>query len=67
MEKVKNKEIQKALREAKKLEKHIISEEEIIKKYKEGINTLERLKKLLEPSWFIKDEHKTKNRRKLYK
>ncbi|MBI4919284.1 hypothetical protein HY837_05095 [archaeon] len=61
---LKQKEVQKALDEAKKLEKHIISEEEIIKKYKEGINNLEKLKDLLKPSWFIKDEHKVKSKKK---
>ncbi len=63
-ESTKQKEIQNALEEAKRLEKHIISEKEIVEKYKEGIDTLEKLKKLLQPSWFIKEEHKTKNKKK---
>lgn len=64
MLKIKKREIEKALKEVKLLEKHIIPEKEIIKKYKEGIERLEKLKELLEPSWFIKDEHETERVKK---
>ncbi len=53
---LKKKELDRALEEAKRIESNLLPEKEIILKYEEGIETLEKLKKLLKPAWFTKDE-----------
>ena len=45
-----------ALKKAKDLEKqHVPSREEIVSVYKEGLEEAEKLKKLLKPTWFVRD------------
>lgn len=60
---LKKKEVQKALKEAKKLEKHIIPQEEIVKTYEEGLEQLNKLKEFLKPAWFVKDTDSKKKKR----
>ena len=53
------KEVRKAMEKAKELEKTPVpTKEEIVKVYKEGLEEAEKLRKLLKPQWFIRDEHK---------
>ena len=66
------KEVRKALVRAKELEKiPTPTKEEIVSIYKEGMNEAEKLRKLLKPEWFVKDEdaklcreHRKKPKRK---
>jgi hypothetical protein len=59
------KKVQDALKRARELEKHTpLSREEVVKIYKEGISFGETLKKLLKPSWFVKDVHRKKVKKK---
>jgi len=66
------KEVRKALVKAKELEKiPTPTKEEIVSIYKEGMNEAEKLRKLLKPEWFVKDEdaklcreHRKKPKRK---
>jgi hypothetical protein len=60
--------VRKALAEAKKLEAEPVpTKEELAKFYKEGMQEAETLRKLLEPSWFIKDIHVEKKKKKTRK
>lgn len=53
------KEVREAMKKAKELERTPIpSREEIAAIYKEGLQEAEKLRKLLEPEWFVKDVHK---------
>ena len=53
----------KALKEAKKLEKEeLLSVNKVVDVYKEGINTLDKLKKFLKPAWFVSGEKSKKKR-----
>jgi uncharacterized protein affecting Mg2+/Co2+ transport len=62
---VSKKTIQKALEQAKNLEKQEIPpEEEIVRSYKEDIEKATNLAKLLKPSWWISDTHKKPTRKK---
>ncbi len=56
-----SKEVKEALKKAKEIErKKLLTKEEIVKTYKEGMTQTSKLKKLLTPSWFVKDVHKKK-------
>ncbi len=58
------KEVRKALVKAKELEKiPTPTKEEIIGIYKEGMGEAEKLRKLLKPEWFVKDEDAKKCKR----
>ncbi|MBI5065340.1 hypothetical protein HZA97_03815 [Candidatus Woesearchaeota archaeon] len=61
---LKKKEVEKALEEAKRIESKLLPEKEIVSKYEEGIETLEKLKKLLKPDWFTEDELRLKTAKK---
>ena len=50
------KEVKEALEDAKRLEQQPMpSKEKIVQIYKEGMDEAEKLKHLLQPSWFIRD------------
>lgn len=56
---------EKAMKLAKKLEaKTVPSRKEIAQVYKKGMAEAKKLQQLLEPSWFVKDVHKKKSRKK---
>lgn len=56
--------IEDALKKAKELELHEpMPPEQVVDVYKEGMNSLEKFKKLLTNEWFMKDVHK-KNKKK---
>lgn len=62
---VKDKLVRKALAKAKELEAEPIpSQEELVELYKKNIEEAERLRKLLKPSWFIRDIHVEKKAKK---
>jgi len=49
------KKVEKALERARRLEKHKpMSKKKVVKVYKQGISFGEKLKRFLEPSWFVK-------------
>ncbi|MBD3319429.1 hypothetical protein GF342_05995 [Candidatus Woesearchaeota archaeon] len=51
-----DKNIRRAMKKAHDLEKHkLLDKKEVVSVYKEGISLSEKLKKLLRPSWFVKD------------
>ena len=55
------KEVRKAMEKARELEKiPVPTKEEIVAIYKDGLEEAEKLRKLLKPQWFVKDEHKKK-------
>ncbi len=55
------KEVKKALKKAKELEKeHILTPKEEVGVQREAISLSEKLQKLLKPAWFVKDVHKRK-------
>lgn len=57
------KEVRKAMEKAKELEKvPVPTKEEITATYKEGMEEAEKLRKLLKPQWFVKEQHKKKPR-----
>lgn len=59
------KKVKEALAKAKEIEKHeILPKEKVVDIYKEGISFGETLKKILKPSWFVKDVHKKRVKRK---
>ncbi|MFC1774987.1 hypothetical protein ACFLZN_01580 [Nanoarchaeota archaeon] len=60
-----NPKVKEALRKARKLEKHEpMSREEAVSTYKHGISLSEKLRKLLRPSWFVKDLDSKKKKKK---
>ena len=49
-----NKKVMAALKEAKRLEKeNLLSDKKVVAVYKEGLSTLDKLKKFLKPAWFV--------------
>ena len=55
-------EVLKAMAKAKELEKiPQPTKEEIVSIYKEGLEEAEKLRKLLKPQWFIRDEKAKKS------
>ena len=64
------KEVREAMELAKQLEKTSVpTTEEIVAIYKDGMEEAEKLRKLLKPSWFVKDvdRHVRKKRKKVVK
>jgi len=59
------KEVKKALKKSKELEKeHILTPKEEVGIQKEAVSLSEQLQKLLKPAWFVKDVHKRKTVKK---
>ena len=57
------KEVRKAMEKAKELERiPVPTKEEIVAIYKEGLEEAEKLRKLLKPQWFVRDEDVKKSR-----
>lgn len=57
------KKIINALKEARKIEKEkLLPEKEVVAVYKEGISTLDKLKKFLKPAWFLSAKKEKKKR-----
>ncbi len=53
--------VKRAMEKAREIEgKKLMSEDEVVETYKEGVLQAEKLRKLLMPSWFVKDVHKRK-------
>ncbi len=52
-----SKKVSVALKDAKRLEKeNLLSDKKVVNVYKEGLSTLDKLKKFLKPAWFVGKE-----------
>jgi hypothetical protein len=65
---MKKKKVREALEKARALEKEKIpTPEEDLKRQKEATSLSEKLRKLLQPAWFVSDVHKKKTTKKTLK